>query len=136
MSKTAINDLQALIKKLQTEREAHVQAIADIDDAFKTLGLKVAKSKRGAKKATAKKLGKKAGKRKRRKFTMNAADSVLTFVKTAGKKGATGGDIAKHWKAEGRGAGCYNTIGTLVKEKKLKRQALKGHKRGSLYRVG
>lgn len=143
MSKTAINDLQALIRKLQDQRQAHLDAIADIDNAFSSLGIKPPKRRgrpRGGKKATAgrkvgeKRVAKKA--RRRKKFKMSAAASVLAFVKNAGKKGVTSSDITKHWKAEGRGAGCYNTIGTLVKEKKLKRQAIKGKRRGSLYRVG
>jgi hypothetical protein len=47
----------------------------------------------------------------------------------------TGGQITKRWKAQGRGVGCCNTIGMLVKAKKLKRRAVKGKKRGSLYVV-
>jgi hypothetical protein len=56
----------------------------------------------------------------------------LTFVKAAGAKGVVGGQIAKHWKAEGRGAGLYSLLGQLVKTKKIKRQKLKGEK-GSRY---
>ncbi|MFH1419817.1 MAG: hypothetical protein ABII12_16205 [Planctomycetota bacterium] len=36
--------------------------------------------------------------------------------------------------AEGRGAGCYNTLGDLVKAKKLHRQEIKGQ-RWSLYTI-
>lgn len=142
MSKTAINDLQSLIRKLQAERQAHLDAIADIDEAFGSMGIKPPKRRgrpRGAKKATAwKKAGKKkaAGKvRRRKKFKMNATTSVLTFVKKAGKKGVTGAQITKYWQSQGRGAGCYNTIGDLTKSKKLKRMPIKGG-RGSMYVAG
>jgi len=142
MSKTAINDLQALIRKLQDQRQAHLDAIADIEAAFGSLGIKPPKRRgrpRGVKKASA---GRKAGKKKiakkvrrRKKFKISAAASVLAFVQTGGKKGVTGSQIMKHWNAEGRGAGCYNTLGDLVKAKKLKRQPIKGQ-RGSVYTAG
>ena len=64
---------------------------------------------------------------------MSATASVLAFVKKSGRKGVTGSQIVKHWNAEGRGAGCYNILGRIVKAKQLKRQAIKGKKRGSLY---
>ncbi len=142
MSKTAINDLQSLIRKLQAERQAHLDAIADTDEAFRSLGIKPPKRRgrpRGTKKATARK---KAGKKKvakkvrrRKKFKMSATASVLAFVKKAGKKGVPGAQISKYWKSQGRGAGCYNTIGMLVKAKKIKRMPIKGGQ-GSLYVVG
>ncbi len=140
MSKTAINNLQALVSKLQAQRQAYLDAIADIDEAFGSLGINPVKRRgrrRGAKKISAKK---KTGKRKvakkvrrRKKFKMTAAASVLAFVKKSGNKGVTGTQIAKHWNTAGRGSGCYNTLGKLVKAKKLKRHAIKGKKRGSLY---
>ena len=46
-----------------------------------------------------------------------------------------GAKIIQHWKGEGRGAGCYNALGKLIKEKKIKKQKLKGQK-GSLYMAG
>ena len=73
--------------------------------------------------------------RRRKKFKVSAAAAVLAFVKKSGKKGVAGGQIVKHWNTAGRGAGCYNTLGKLVKAKKLKRHAIKGKKRGSLYVV-
>ena len=141
MSKTAINDLQALIRKLQDQRKAHLDAIADIDAAFSSLGITPRKRPgrpRGVKKATAwKKAGKKQAAKKvrrRKKFKISAAASVLAFVQKGGKKGVAGSQITKHWNAEGRGAGCYNTLGDLVKAKKLNRQEIKGQ-RGSLYTI-
>ncbi len=142
MSKTAINDLQALIRKLQAERQAHLDAIADIDEAFGSLGIKPPKRRgrrRGAKKATARK---KAGRKKvakkvrrRKKFKMTANELVLGMIKKAGTKGAKGAQISKAWRAAGRPGDAYNTLGELTKAKKIKRMPLKG-KQGSLYVAG
>ena len=140
MSKAAINDLEVLIRKLQDQRKTHLDAIAEIDAAFGSLGIKPTKRRgrpRGATKATAqKKVGKKrvAKKaRRRKKFKTSGHASVLAFVEKAGKKGVTGSQITKHWNAQGRGAGCYNIIGDLAEAKKLRRQKTKGQKRGSNY---
>ena len=140
MSKTAINDLQALINKLQAQRKTHIDAVADIDEAFGSLGIQPTKRRgrpRGAKKATAwKAVGKKKAAKKvrtRKKFKTTTTASVLAFVKKSGKKGVTGGQITKQLKAEGRSTDGYNAIGILVKAKQLKRHAIKGKKRGSLY---
>jgi len=43
MSKTAINDLQSIISKLQNERQTHVDSIMEIDKAFASLGIKPTK---------------------------------------------------------------------------------------------
>ncbi len=142
MSKTAINDLQALIRKLQAERKAHLDAIADIDEAFGSMGIKPPKRRgrpRGAKKATArKKAGKKKARKKvrrRKKFKTTANELVLGVIMKAGAKGATGAAISKAWRAAGRPGDPYNTLGELSRAKKIKRRSLKG-KRGSLYVVG
>ncbi len=141
MSKTAINNLQALIRKLQVERKAHLDAIADIDEAFGSMGIKPPKRRgrpRGAKKATAsKKAGKKKTRKKvrrRKKFKTTANQLVLGVIKKAGAKGAMGAQISKAWRAAGRPGDAYNTLGELSRAKKIKRTSLKG-KRGSLYVV-
>ncbi len=66
----------------------------------------------------------------RRSTTGN--ESILAFVKAAGKEGVSGDKIAKHWKSEGRGAGVYVNIGKLVKAGKLERTKIEGQ-RGSRY---
>ena len=74
-------------------------------------------------------------KRKRRKpgkFKLTANESILAFLKDKGARGATGAEIVKHWESQGRGSGAYVNIGELVKEKKLKKEPLKGQK-GSRY---
>jgi hypothetical protein len=142
MSKTAINDLQTLIRKLQDQREAHLAAIADIEAAFGSLGIKPPKRRgrpRGAKKPTA---GRKAGKaktakkvRRRKKFKTTANELVLAVIKNAGAKGVTGAEISKAWRSAGRSGNAYKTLNELGKAKKFQRRPLKG-KRGSLYVAG
>jgi hypothetical protein len=99
MSKAAINDLQALISKLQAERKGHLDAIADIDDAFGSMGIKPPKRRgrpRGVKKTVAKKkIGKKkTTKKTRRKFRTTASQLVLGVIKKAGAKGIGGAKIS------------------------------------------
>ncbi len=141
MPKTPINDLQALIRKLQTERKAHLDAIADIDEAFGSLGIKPPKRRgrpRRAKKAGRKKVGKRRvakktkKRRRRKKFKTTANELVLAVIKKAGAKGSTGAQISKAWRAARRPGDPYNTLGELSRAKKIKRRSLKG-KRGSLY---
>ena len=131
MSIARLEELKLLIAKLQADRRAHLDAIAQIDEAFAALGLHAVRpAKRGrVPRTTAKPMRKR---RQRRKFKTTGAESILGFVKAAGSKGATGVQISRHWNAEGRGAGCYVLLGQLVKARKIKRQKLKGQK-GSLY---
>ncbi len=134
MSKTRIDELQSLVNRLRADRTAHVDAIAQIDSAFGELGItppKTTKRGRGKKKAVVTKKTAKATKRK--KFRMTANDLVLATIKRAGAKGATGVQIGKAWKAAGRTGNAYNTLGSLVKEKKIKREKIRGAK-GSVYR--
>jgi hypothetical protein len=65
---------------------------------------------------------------------MTATELVLATIKKAGAKGATGAQITKAWKAAKRPGDAYNTLGTLVKEKKIKRTKNEGWA-GSVYRV-
>ena len=129
MSNTRLEELKSLIAKLQADREAHVEAIARIDEAFGTLGIQLPAKKGPRPRGTPTKA---VTRRRRRKFKTTGNESILSFVKAAGPKGVTGGQIVQHWKAEGRGVGCYNLLGKLIKEKKIKKQKLKGEK-GSLY---
>lgn len=133
MSKTRIGELQSLVAKLQADRKAHLDAIAQIDAAFEAFGITMPKTKRGKgkKKAGTTKKTDKATKRK--KFKTTANELVLATIKKAGAKGATGVQIGKSWKAAGRPGDAYNTLSSLVKEKKVKREKIKGS-RGSVYR--
>ncbi len=138
MSKTAINDLQSLISKLQNERQTHVDAIVEIDKAFTSLGIKPTKM-RGrrsvVKKATARtRIGKKRTTRKApRSYKMTSTELLREVIKKAGSKGITGSQINKAWKSAGRPGDAYNVLGELARTKKIKRRPIKGMKRGSLY---
>jgi CxxC motif-containing protein (DUF1111 family) len=143
MSKTSIGQLEALVRRLQKERQTHVDAIAEIDAAFEQLGVTVpARKRRGRKpgrtkkKASATRGKKRATKKKakRRTFKMTANELVLATIKKAGAKGATGAQITKAWKTAKRPGDAYNTLGALVNEKKIKRAKVKGG-RGSVYRI-
>ena len=130
MSNTRLEELKSLIEKLQGERQGHLDAIARIDEVFAGLGIHAQAVKRGRPAGGAVKMVRR--RRRRRTFKVTGADSILAFVKAAGAKGVTGGQIVRKWKAEGRAAGCYNMLGTLVRAKKIKRQHVKGS-RGSVY---
>ena len=45
MSKTRIDELQSLVKKLQADRNAHLDAITQIDAAFDALGILMPKKR-------------------------------------------------------------------------------------------
>jgi hypothetical protein len=139
-----------LIQKLQTERQEHLDAVANIDATFEQFGISVAPVKRrgrprksakpgprrsvAAKAAQTVKPAKKGKRKARRKFPVSGLDSILAFVKSAGKKGVTTAEIVKYWKAEGRSGDGYTTLGELVTAKKLKREKIEGAK-GSRYTV-
>jgi hypothetical protein len=135
-------DLEAVISKLHSERQAHLDAIAEIDRAFARVGIKPGGAKRrgrppaylskGPTPSAGRKKGKRGRRRKRRTFEVSGEQSVLDFVKSAGKKGVMTNDIVGHWESEGRAGGAYTTIGKLVKDKKIKKENIKGE-RGSRY---
>lgn len=134
--------LGSLIARLQSQRQEHVDAIAEIDASFARFGITpVQKKRRGrppgrrGRRPGPKPIAKaapKARRRKRRQFKVSGLKSVLAFVKAAGKTGRTTAEINKHWKGEKRSGNAYITIGQLVKAKQLKKEELKGQK-GSRY---
>ena len=132
---TTTRELERLVQQLKSERQAYVDAIAQIDATFEQFGIAATPRKRrgrppGSGKGAAKKTTTKKGRRKRGRFSQSGDDSVLAFVK--GKGSATTKDINDHWSKEGRGGRADNTITRLFKAKKLKRQNIKGA-RGSRY---
>ncbi|HOW73796.1 MAG TPA: C2H2-type zinc finger protein [Phycisphaerae bacterium] len=143
--------LAAMINKLQTQRQEHVDAIAEIDAVVEKYGIQLPERKRrgrppgrkpgrkpgrpaAAATAPTKPTGRKGKRRARRKFAVSGLDLILAFVKSVGKKGATTSEIVKHWKSEGRSGDGYTTLSQLTKQKKLKKEKLKGEK-GSRYRA-
>jgi hypothetical protein len=83
-------------------------------------------------KVTVKSIGKSAVQSKpgNRKFAVSGEQSILAFIKS--KTNPVGREIETHWKSEGRKGRAINKVSKLVKDKKLKRAALKGE-RGSRY---
>ena len=146
MSESIADQLATLIAKLQTQRQQHQDAIANIDATFEQFGIVAgpAKKRRGRPRKTTKAAKPvmpmaaakpaKPARGKRSKFPVSGLDSVLAFVRKAGKKGATGAEIIKHWKSDGRSGNGYKTLGELVKAKKLKREKIEGAQ-GSRYTV-
>ena len=149
MGKTTINELVSLVGRLQSERKAHVEAIAKIDDAFSGLGMGAGEAvsrglvKRGpgrprgsgkkVRAASKSSVGRPA--RKRSKFSMTANDLIVGYVKKAGAKGVSSGEIKRRWAAAGRPGEPYNTLGELVRSKKIVKKNVKGQ-RGSRYSAG
>ena len=58
----------------------------------------------------------------------------MEFVKSKGNAGVTTAEINQQWKSEGRGANADTTLSQLTKQKKLKREKIKG-KKGSRYKA-
>ncbi len=129
----AARELTAVIAKLRDQRQAHESAIAEIDRVFGELGIDVGGGRRRGPGRPRKFGTKKAGRRGRRKrgvFKQTAEESIIGFVKKAGKP--TTAEINKHWTAEGRGGKADNTLTKLVQARKLKRVKDK-NVRGSRY---
>ena len=152
MSKSTVSELKRLIRELSTKRQEYVVAIAEIDETFASLGIKdtqaVSTGKRRGRKpgsknkttATGAKRGPKPGakrgpkpgsKRGRRgSFGISGEQSVLEFVKSAGKPNAK--EVNAHWSGEGRSGKADNALSKLVKLGQLKRVKTDGE-RGSRY---
>ncbi len=128
MPSAPIEELKTLINKLQTERKAHLDAIDAIDKAFADLGLGGygGPARRGPGRPGG------LGPRTRGHFEISGTQMILAMVKQAGAKGVSGNDIAKRWKAEGRGGSSYNIINRMLAKKMIARRKVKGE-RGSLY---
>lgn len=137
-----VNELSALIKKLEKERDDHVRAIEEIEATFESLGINTSsakpKAKRGRpagstkKKATKKASAKKKRGGKRKSFAKTGDQSVIDFVKSHPK--ATTKDINVHWSKEGRGGRADNALTKLVQNGVLKRAPIKNG-RGAMYTV-
>jgi hypothetical protein len=97
-----------------------------------TVKIPVKSSVKGIGKTPVKTVGKSAvqSKSTNRKFAISGDQSILAFIKS--KINPVGREIEAHWKAEGRKGRAINKVSKLVKDKKLKRTALKGE-RGSRY---
>ena len=144
--------LARVIDQLQSDRQRHLDAIAEIDELFGQHGIKTGTRKRrrgpgrpkGSKKKAKKKVAKKRGRKKggkkkarkatkkkgRRSFSKTAEQLILDLLK--GGKVMTTAEINSRWKQAKRGKTADNTLSKLVSDKKLKRENIKGE-RGSKY---
>jgi hypothetical protein len=143
MRKSNLKELATVLTRLKSERDAHVAALAEIDEVFSAIGLTSASSspapaaytgKRRGRPPKAASAGAKRGPKGKRghRFPISGTTSVLEFVTRSGDKGVGGKDVDAHWKNEGRAGSSYNILGQLVRTKKIKRINLKGQ-RGSVY---
>jgi hypothetical protein len=76
--------------------------------------------------------GRRRRRRKRGKFSMSGEDSIINFIRQ--HRNPSTAEITAHWRSEGRGGKADNALSRLVKDRRLKRQAIAGE-RGSRYLV-
>ncbi len=139
MPRSSTNQLSVLINRLQSERLEHLAAVAEIERIFAANGIQprtTARRGRPPRSSSGSSTSSPRGRRRRtrRKFKVSGPQSLLNFVRSAGRSGAASSELASHWKSEGRSGEPYITLGHLVKKKALKRRDLKG-RRGSQYRL-
>lgn len=124
--------LARMIESLRSQRQDLLAKLKAIDSAFEELGINPDGARRGPGRpaaATGVK-GRRGGRRKRGRFDLSGEESVLNFVKKAGRPNAA--EVNKHWSGEGRGGKADNALGKLVRVGKLKRVEVKGE-RGARY---
>ena len=146
-TRQATADLARIIATLKAVRQEHIDAITEIDDQFNEFGIaaegtrrrgRPPKAKNGRRKKAAKrkvakngrrKKGKKAAARKaakkkagRRKFTKTANDFILDLLK--GGKTLTTAQINGKWRQAQRSGAANNTLSTLAKAGKVKREKI------------
>jgi ferric-dicitrate binding protein FerR (iron transport regulator) len=122
------------IEQLLRERQEHQEALTRIDEMLERVGEALGTRPRGrppgGNHSSVADAPARIRRRRRRKFAVSAAESVLAFVKQ--RKNPTTQEIKKHWTSEGRKGTADNALTLLVKDKKLKRTPLEGQ-RGSRY---
>jgi hypothetical protein len=130
---SALDTITAALTDLRAQRQAHLDALAEIDALFAKFGISAATTVRQGRKP-----GRPAGvtaaiapkkRRKRGHFAQTAQEFVLGLVKS---KSMTTAQVNAAWKEAGRGATANTTLSTLVKGKKIKKNKVKGIK-GSSY---
>ena len=113
--------LSKLVNQLQKQRQEHLDAIAEIDAAFASLGMEAAGAgpRNGRRKA-----GRKIKRRGRGHFKQTAEDFVTGLLKK--NKTMTTGQINKRWSQASRAGKADNTLSKMTREKKIKRKHIKG----------
>ena len=123
------------ISQLVAKREGYAKGLADIDALFAKYGITLngKPTPMAPVKAPVVATPQPAKRRTRGSFSQTADDLVLSMLKV-GKELSTA-EINAKWRESGRGGTADNTLGKLVKEKKIKRTP-KPEGRGSTYRAG
>jgi len=125
------------IAQLISKRAMYTKGLAEIDALFAKYGITIngnaprptrAAAPRSSASPTT--TSAKQSRRGRRKFSQTADELVLSMVKA--KPILPTAEINAAWKKNGRGGTADNTLGKLVKERKLKRTPIKDG-RGSSY---
>jgi hypothetical protein len=120
------------IQSLLDSRQAHINALAQIDQTLEHVSVALLPGRVGRSAATSGAAGPMKRRRgKRNAFAMTAESLILSLVKE--KKNPTTKEINAAWKKAGRGGTADNTLTKLTKEKKLKRTPLGAGIRGSRY---
>ncbi|HEY8750302.1 MAG TPA: hypothetical protein VIM11_20125 [Tepidisphaeraceae bacterium] len=134
MANSSPADLTARIQQLLDDRQRHADALGAVEQTLAQIGALLGGTSNGS---ALRKPGrpptvqqtppadKPARKRGRKTFAMTAEQFVVGFVKQ--NKKPVSREINAAWKAEGRGHTADNTLGKLVREKKLKRVPLVGN---------
>jgi len=120
-NESSVAALGKLVKKLQKQRQEHLDAIAEIDAAFETLGMDAADAgpRNGRRKA-----GRKIKRKGRGRFKQTAEDFVTGLLKK--NKTMTTRQINKRWTQVGRGGNADNTLSKMTRAKSIKRKHIKG----------
>jgi hypothetical protein len=120
-NESSVAALGKLVKQLQTQRQEHLDTIAEIDAAFESLGMEAAGAgpRNGRRKAARK------TKRKGRGRFKQTAEEFVTGLLSKNKTMTTG-QINKRWSQVGRGGKADNTLSKMTREKKIKRKNIKG----------
>ncbi|MEX2217070.1 MAG: hypothetical protein WD768_23360 [Phycisphaeraceae bacterium] len=132
MPKSTVSQLHTLISELRKQRAELVKGIEEIDAIFAGLGISdTPEKRRGRPKGSGKKRKDATkAKAKRQKFSQTANEFVLGLVDG---KSLTSAQVNQAWKKSGRKGVANNTLTTLTKGGKLKREEVKG-KRGGTYK--
>jgi len=122
--KSAVGELNKMVKSLRDQRQYHLDAVDQIDAAFDGLGMN----------GQAKTNGHAPGARKprqRSKFKLTAEEMIAQLLKG---KTMTTGQINKRWTRAGRGGNADNTLSKMTRENQIRRTNMPGVM-GSQYRL-
>jgi len=135
--RSAVETIAAALNDLRAQRQAHLDALAEIDDLFTKFGINTTAAPHRGREPSRPVAGArpvatpKRRKGKRGHFDQTADEFVLGLLKG---KSMTTAEVNGAWKEAGRGARADTTLSNLTKAKKLKKSKIKGAM-GSAYTV-